>query len=172
MKKTLLNFFSDKLYVELTITAVLFLIALSLDKLMDFIIYMLYFIIFLEIVRAVVNYVREQRVTMSLLVDAFIILALREFIVNVVKINKEELNSLDALFSSAVNLNLLILTPGGKLVKNHQEYELIIKIAQYAGARQNEIIQLTKEDIKQEKDSGIWYFDINANNGKKIKNIL
>ena len=110
MKKTLLNFFSDKLYVELTITAVLFLIALALDKLMDFIIYMLYFIIFLEIVRAVVNYVREQRVTMSLLVDAFIILALREFIVNVVKINKEELNSLDALFSSAVNFNLLILS--------------------------------------------------------------
>lgn len=110
MKKTLLNFFSDKLYIELTITAVLFLIALALDKLMDFIIYMLYFIIFLEIVRAVVNYVREQRVTMSLLVDAFIILALREFIVNVVKVNKEELNSLDALFSSAVNLNLLILS--------------------------------------------------------------
>jgi uncharacterized membrane protein (DUF373 family) len=109
MKKTLLNFFSDKLYVELTITAVLFLIALLLDKLMDFIIYMLYFIIFLEIVRAVVNYVREQRVTMSLLVDAFIILALREFIVNVVKINKEELNNIDALFSNAINYNLLIL---------------------------------------------------------------
>jgi uncharacterized membrane protein (DUF373 family) len=110
MKRTLLNFFSDKLYVELTITSVLFLIALALDKLMDFIIYMLYFIIFLEIVRAVVNYVREQRVTMTLLVDAFIILALREFIVNVVKINKEQLNSFDALFSSAVNFNLLILS--------------------------------------------------------------
>ena len=67
------------------------------------------FIIFLEIVRAVVNYVREQRVTMSLLVDAFIILALREFIVNVVKINKEELNNIDALFSNAINYNLLIL---------------------------------------------------------------
>ena len=110
MKRTLLNFFSDKLYVELTITSVLFLIALALDMLMDFIIYMLYFIIFLEIVRAVVNYVREQRVTMTLLVDAFIILALREFIVNVVKINKEQLNSFDALFSSAVNFNLLILS--------------------------------------------------------------
>ena len=110
MKKTLLNFFSDKLYIELTITSVLFLIALLLDRLMDFIIYMLYFIIFLEIVRAVVNYVREQRVALSLLVDAFIILALREFIVNVVKINKEELGSFDALFSSAVNFNLLILS--------------------------------------------------------------
>lgn len=110
MKKTFVNFFSDKLYIELSITTVLFLIALSLDKLMDFIIYMLYFIIFLEIVRAVVNYVREQRVTMTLLVDAFIILALREFIVNVVKVNKEDLTTIDALFSSPVNFNLLILS--------------------------------------------------------------
>ncbi len=110
MKKTLLNFFSDKLYIELLVAAILFLIALALDKLMDFIIYMLYFIIFLEIVRAVANYIREQRVTLSLLVDAFIILALREFIVNVVKVNKEELTTIEAIFSSAVNYNLLILS--------------------------------------------------------------
>jgi uncharacterized membrane protein (DUF373 family) len=110
MKKTLLNFFSDKLYIELFVAALLFLIALALDKLMDFIIYMLYFIIFLEIVRAVANYIREQRVTLSLLVDAFIILALREFIVNVVKVNKEELTTFEAIFSSAVNYNLLILS--------------------------------------------------------------
>lgn len=110
MRKTILNFFSDKLYIELAITSVLFLIALLLDKLMDFIIYMLYFVIFLEIVRAVVNYVREQRVSMTLLVDAFIILALREFIVNVVKVNKEDLSSLSAIFSSPINFNLLILS--------------------------------------------------------------
>ena len=110
MKKTLLNFFSDKLYIELSIAGVLFLIALVLDMLMDFIIYMLYFIIFLEIVRAVVNYIREQRVTLSLLVDAFIILALREFIVNVVKVNKEELTSLEAIYSNGINYNLLILS--------------------------------------------------------------
>lgn len=110
MKKTLVNFFSDKLYLELSVAAILFLIALALDKLMDFIIYMLYFIIFLEIVRAVVNYIREQRVTLSLLVDAFIILALREFIVNVVKVNKEELTSLEAIYSNGINYNLLILS--------------------------------------------------------------
>jgi uncharacterized membrane protein (DUF373 family) len=78
--------------------------------LMDFIIYMLYFIIFLEIVRAVVNYIREERVSLSLLVDAFIILALREFIVNVVKVNKEELSTFEAVFSSSVNINLLVLS--------------------------------------------------------------
>ena len=110
MKKTLMNFFSDKLYIELSITTILFLIALALDKLMYFIIYMLYFVIFLEIVRAVVNYVREQRVSMTLLVDAFIILALREFIVNVVKVNKEELSTIEAIFSSSINYNLLILS--------------------------------------------------------------
>ena len=42
MKKTIVNFFSDKLYLELSVAAILFLIALALDKLMDFIIYMLY----------------------------------------------------------------------------------------------------------------------------------
>ena len=109
MKRTILNFFSDKLYIEISIASVLFLIALATNMLMDFIIYMLYFIIFLEIVRAVVNYVREERVALSLLVDAFIILALREFIVNVVKVNKEELSTIDELFSSAVNLNLFVL---------------------------------------------------------------
>lgn len=108
--KRIVSFFSDKLYIELAIAGVLFLIALALDMLMDFIIYMLYFIIFLEIVRAVINYIREQRVTLSILVDAFIILALREFIVNVVKVNKEELATFEAIFASAVNYNLLILS--------------------------------------------------------------
>ncbi len=110
MKKTIISFFSEKLYIELTIAAVLFFIALILDMLMDFIIYMLYFIIFLEIVRAVVNYIREERVSLSLLVDAFIILALREFIVNVVKVNKENLNTFEAIFTSSVNMNLLVLS--------------------------------------------------------------
>jgi len=109
MKRTIFNFFSDKLYIELSIASILFVIALVTGMLMDFIIYMLYFIIFLEIVRAVVNYIREQRVALSLLVDAFIILALREFIVNVVKVNKEEYRTIDELFSSAVNLNLFVL---------------------------------------------------------------
>lgn len=109
MKKTLLNFFTDKLYIELSIAFVLFALALYLGMLMDFIIYMLYFIIFLEIVRAVVNFIREQRVALSLLVDAFIILALREFIVNVVKVNKEEFLTVEQLLSSAINLNLFIL---------------------------------------------------------------
>lgn len=110
MKKQIISFFTDKLYIELAIAAILFSLALMLDMLMDFIIYMLYFIIFLEIVRAVVNYIREQRVTLSILVDAFIILALREFIVNVVKVNKEELNTFEAVFESSVNFNLMILS--------------------------------------------------------------
>ena len=110
MKKTIINFFSEKLYIELSIAGVLFFIALIMDKLMDFIIYMLYFIIFLEIVRAVVNYIREERVSLSLLVDAFIILALREFIVNVVKVNKEELSTFEAVFFFFVNINLLVLS--------------------------------------------------------------
>lgn len=105
-----MRFFHDKFYIEMGIASILFGIALSMNMLMEFIIYMLYFIIFLEIVRAVLNYIREQKVVLALLVDAFIILALREFIVNVVKINTEEINSVDALLSSSYNFNILIIS--------------------------------------------------------------
>lgn len=110
MRRFISKFYRDKLYIELIISGVIFLVALSFNMLMDFIIYMLYFIIFLEITRAVINYVREQRVTLALLVDAFIILALRELIVNVVKINNAKLDSLEALFASSLNWNILIIS--------------------------------------------------------------
>jgi uncharacterized membrane protein (DUF373 family) len=105
-----IRFFQDKFYIEVGLASFLFLIALFLNMLMEFIIYMLYFIIFLEIVRAVINYIREQRVVLALLVDAFIILSLRELIVNVVKINKENIDSLDALLNSSLNYNILIIS--------------------------------------------------------------
>ena len=109
MKRLFSKFIEDKLYIEITIASVLFLVAMYTNKMIDFIIYMLYFIIFLEIVRAVINYIREQRVILSLLVDAFIILSLREFIVNVVKINDLELSTFDEVLKSGLNFNLLIL---------------------------------------------------------------
>ncbi|MGB6327935.1 MAG: hypothetical protein WBF48_03355 [Halarcobacter sp.] len=105
-----MRFIHDKFYIELGLASILFFIALSMDMLMEFIIYMLYFIIFLEIVRAVINYIREQRVVLALLVDAFIILALRELIVNVVKINTENINSFDAFLSSSINYNIFIIS--------------------------------------------------------------
>lgn len=105
-----IRFFRDKFYIELGLASFLFVIALLMDKLMEFIIYMLYFIIFLEIVRAVINYIREQRVVLALLVDAFIILSLRELIVNVVKINKENINSWEALLNNSLNYNILIIS--------------------------------------------------------------
>ncbi|MDY0328569.1 MAG: phosphate-starvation-inducible PsiE family protein [Arcobacteraceae bacterium] len=104
------RFFKDKLYIELIIATFLFSIALITNSLLEFIIYMLYFIIFLEIVRAVMSFIREQRVRIGILIDVFIILALREFIVNVVKINKEDFDSFDALFNSATNFHILIFS--------------------------------------------------------------
>lgn len=109
MRRLFRRFYTDKMYIEMIVALVLFVLALVTDSMIEVIIYMLYFIIFLEIVRAVVNYIREQRVVLSLLVDAFIILTLREFIVNVVKINDAKIDSLDALLSSSLNFNLLIL---------------------------------------------------------------
>lgn len=150
MKKTILNFFSDKLYIEISIASVLFLIALATNMLMDFIIYMLYFIIFLEIVRAVVNYVREERVALSLLVDAFIILALREFIVNVVKVNKENFSTVEQLFSSAVNMNLFVLA--GVIVFLLGVRFLSVKTSQkyLFGKKEKEDELLEQEELKKE----------------------
>jgi len=110
MKNLISKFYKDKLYIELFVASGLFTAALITDNMINFIIYMLYFIIFLEIVRAVVNYIREQRVILSLLVDAFLILTLREFIVNVVKINNANFYSLDELLANSLNLNLLLLS--------------------------------------------------------------
>lgn len=104
------DFLHNKFYIELSIASVLFIIALFTDMLMTFIIYMLYFIIFLEIVRAVMNYIREQKVHMKFLIDAFIILVLRELIVNVVKINTLEIHSFTELFNHPTNYNLLVLS--------------------------------------------------------------
>ncbi len=42
-------------------------------------------------------------------------------------------------------------------------------IAIYTGARLNEIASLTVDDIKQNADTGIWYFDINDEDGKRVK---
>lgn len=108
--KRISNFYKDKFYIEIVVATILFIIAIAMNRLMDFIIYMLYFIIFLEIVRTVINFIREQKVVLSMLVDAFIILTLRELILNVVKVNKEDLTSFDALFSSPVNFNIMILS--------------------------------------------------------------
>jgi len=109
IKKTS-QFLKEKFYIEIFIAVALFGIALAMGNMIEFIIYMLYFIIFLEIVRAVSHFIREQKIKITLLIDAFIILVLREFIVNVVKVNKEEFSSIEMVFSSSVNYHILILS--------------------------------------------------------------
>ncbi len=108
MIKTLIS--TNKFYVELTLASIIFTVALFMDRLMDAIIYMLYFVIFLEITRAVVNYIREERVILTTLVDAFVILALRELIVNVVKINDKNIDSWNSLFNSPMNFNIMVIS--------------------------------------------------------------
>jgi uncharacterized membrane protein (DUF373 family) len=92
------------------IAVVLFTVAALTHTIVEFIIYMLYFIIFLEITRAVTSFIREQRVKIYLLIDASIVLTLREFIVNVVKINQIEASSATSYFSDHVNFNVLMFS--------------------------------------------------------------
>ena len=108
------EFFYNKFYIELALAFVFFAMAVATNSMILIIINLLYFIIMLEIVRAVIGFLREQRVKIGILIDAFIILTLREFIVNVVKINKENINSIETLISNSTNFHILIF--GGVLV--------------------------------------------------------
>lgn len=102
--------YHSKFLLEIIVASILFMFAVATDSMVTVIIYLLYFIIMLEIVRAVMSFIREKRVQIRILIDAFIILTLREFIVNVVKINKEELDSIDAIFSNSTNFHILIFS--------------------------------------------------------------
>jgi len=108
------DFIYSKYYIELVIASILFIVAFATDSMIEVIIALLYFIIMLEVVRAVMSFLRERQIQIIFLINAFIILALREFIVNVVKINKEEITSIDALLSSSTNFHILIF--GGVLL--------------------------------------------------------
>ncbi len=103
---------------------------------------MLYFIIYLEIVRAVINYIREQRVVISFLVDAFIILALRELIVNLVKINNEKIDSVEALLSNSLNYNIMIIS--GVII-----FLFIVRFLSIKTAPKYIIDNLKKKNIKE-----------------------
>ena len=71
------------------------------------------------------------------------------------------------------NIDLIKFTPKKmKPTKYHKEYEIIIKIAAYTGARENEICQLTKKDIlKDENDIYYINFRIDIDDDKTIKTI-
>ena len=103
-------FFYNKFYIELILATILFTIAVGTNSMIVIIIYLLYFIIMLEIVRAVTSFLREKRVKIRILIDAFIILTLRELIVNVVKINEVKLDGLDMLLSNTINFHILIFS--------------------------------------------------------------
>ena len=103
-------FFHKRLNLEIFLAVLLFLIAATLDLIIEMIIYTLYFMIFLEIVRVLIGFIFDNRVKLRALIDIFIILALREFIVNVVKINKEDFKSIFDIYTSSTNYHILIFS--------------------------------------------------------------
>jgi uncharacterized membrane protein (DUF373 family) len=103
-------FFQNRLYLEVFLAGTLLLIASIFGLIVELIIYALYFMIFLEIVRVLIGFIYDNRVKLRSLIDIFIILALREFIVNVVKINKEDFSSIFDVFASSTNYHILIFS--------------------------------------------------------------
>lgn len=71
------------------------------------------------------------------------------------------------------NIDLIKFTPKKmKPTKYHKEYEIIIKIGAYTGARENEICQLTKKDIlKDENDIYYINLEIDIDDDKTLKTI-
>lgn len=108
--KKFIDFFNFKFYLEIVVAIALFVYAMATESMVEVIISLLYFIILLEIVRAVIGFIREQRIKIRILIDAFIILALREFIVNVVKMNNETIDGFDALLSNSTNFHILVFS--------------------------------------------------------------
>lgn len=106
----LVELFNSRSYVEIIVAMVLFAIAIYTDSVVKIIIHLLYFIILLELVRAVLNFIREKRIRISILIDAFIILTLREFIVNVVKLNGEEIKNFEALFTNNTHFHIIVFS--------------------------------------------------------------
>jgi len=87
-----------------------------------------------------------------------------------VKNNKKE-NRRDMFNKDEVSLIYKEITSNaGKLIKNKSQYWGTL-IAVYTGARRNEIAALMIDDIKQDKETGIWYFNISdeLEEGKKLK---
>ncbi len=102
--------FHHKLNLEVFLAGALLLIASIFGLIVELIIYALYFMIFLEIVRVLIGFIYDNRVKLRSLIDIFIILALREFIVNVVKINKENFSSIFDVFANSTNYHILIFS--------------------------------------------------------------
>lgn len=110
MLEKLSKIYNEQFYIEIFLASVLFIIAITTNSMITIIIYLLYFVMMLEMVRAVSSYLKEKRIKLRILIDASIILALRELIVNVVKINKEHITSFETLMSNPVNFNILIFS--------------------------------------------------------------
>lgn len=110
MNQTVKKFFENRFYIEITAAITLFAIAVATNSMIEIIINLLYFIIILEIVRAVVGYLKDNTFKTKYLIDASIILTLRELIVNVVKVNNEDLGGFEAFITSSLNFHIFVFS--------------------------------------------------------------
>lgn len=104
------SFFYEKFYVEIIVASILFIYAMSTDNMITVIIGLLYFIIFFEIVRVISDFLQRKRIKIRILIDTIIILTLREFIINVVKINNEKFSGISEIFANSVNSHIIIFS--------------------------------------------------------------
>ena len=91
-----------------------------------------------------------------------------QYMPNLLKLDKIDITSIAKARIAYEDEDLKLIS--SKLSDIEYENQLIILIALYSGLRLGEITQLRKCDIKLDPKTKIFYFDINVEDGKKVKN--
>ena len=97
-------------YFRFFVATVFFILAIGTNSILEFIIYILYFIIFIELTNITAELIIRKHIKMRYIIDTFIVISLRELIVSVSKMSSSQPNYSDifTFIQQAQNLNVMV----------------------------------------------------------------
>ena len=99
-----------KTLLEVSVAIILFLYASISGNIVNTIIYILYFIIFLELTNLVFDFIAYMQIKIKIVLNTFIIIILRELIVVISKLGKIEITSTEMLWQTPSVYHIIIYT--------------------------------------------------------------
>ena len=99
-----------KTLIEVSVAIILFLYASISGNIVNTIIYILYFIIFLELTNLVFDFIAYMQIKIKIVLNTFIIIILRELIVVISKLGKIEITSTEMLWQTPSVYHIIIYT--------------------------------------------------------------
>ena len=96
--------------LEVAVATLLFLYASFSGNIVNTIIYILYFIIFLELTNLVFDFITYMQIKIKIVLNTFIIIILRELIVVISKLGKVEISSVEMLWQTPSVYHIIIYT--------------------------------------------------------------